>query len=181
MHAAVLAIAEKEVDLNPFAPQFGLIVWTLLAFLIVLYILAKRVFPKVQETLADREMKVKGDLEEAEKTKREAEAILEDYKSRVANVREEANKIVDEARQTAEQVRKDLIAKAEGEARLIVDKAQIQLQGERDRTLGELQSQLAQWSTEIASRIVGKQLDVQTQKSLVDQFIADLETQGSKK
>ncbi|MCA1841102.1 MAG: F0F1 ATP synthase subunit B [Actinomycetota bacterium] len=179
MHIVLAAAAEG--GFNPLKPELGLPIFVTLAFIIVLFTLAKKVFPQLQSGLADREARIKGELEEAEKTRSEAEKILEDYKSRVANVREEANKIIDEARQTAEQVRKELIGKAEGEARLVVDKAQIQLNGERERALGELQQQLAQWTTDIASRIVGKQLDAQTQKGLVDQFIAELETEGVKK
>lgn len=175
----MLAVAEESEGFNPLSPEMGLYVWTLIAFIVVFYFLAKKVFPRLEETLADREKRIKGDLEKAEETKAEAEKILEEYKQRVAQAREESNKIIDEARQAAEQVRKDLIAKSESEARLIVDKAQNQLESEKERTLNELQAQLAQWSTEIAARIVERELDPNTQKELVERFIAEVQKEGT--
>lgn len=176
-HSIVLA-AE---GFNPLKPDPGLFVWVTIAFLVVLFVLAKKVFPKLQESLADREAKIGGDIAEAERIKQEAEAVLADYKARVAQAREEANKILEETRQSADSVRKDLIAKSEGEARLIVDKAQKELAGERERTIKAIQSQLAEWSTRIASRIVERELTPDGQSHLVEAFIADLEkeSQGS--
>ncbi|MEO7804463.1 MAG: F0F1 ATP synthase subunit B [Actinomycetota bacterium] len=171
----LLAIAE-EGGFNPLDVETGLYVWTTIAFLVVLFFLAKRVFPKLQEGLADREQRIKADLERAEETRLDAERVLEDYKSRVAHAREEANGIVDEARQAAETVRADLIQRAEGDARLIVDKAQKELAGERDRTMAELQTQLASWSTQIASQIVQKELTADSQRDLVDAFIRDVQS-----
>ena len=67
-----------EVDLNPFKPEFGLYVWVSIAFLVVFVLLGKKVFPKLEETLADREHRIKASLEEAEDAKRQAEKLLEE-------------------------------------------------------------------------------------------------------
>ncbi len=166
--------AEEGGGFNPLAPEPGLYIWTTIAFLVVFVSLAKKIFPKLQQTLADREARIKEEIELAEKTRADAEKVLEEYKARVAQAREEAGKIVDEARQAADSVRKELTAKAEQDARLIVDKAQQQLQGERDRALAELQQQLATWSTEIAGRIVERELNPQSQKDLVESFITSV-------
>ena len=170
--------AAEESSFNPLTPEFGLPFFVTIAFLAVLFLLAKKVFPKLEETLADREARIKEDLEEAERTKQEAEKVLEDYKARVSQAREEANRIVEEARQAAESVRADLIKRAEGESRLIVDKAQKELAGERDRAMGELQGQLAAWSTEIAKTIVQKELTTDGHRELVDAFIRDVQQKG---
>lgn len=173
-------ILAKEGGFNPFNPETGLWVWTLIAFLAVLYFLAKKVFPKLQEGLADREQRIRADLEQAEETRKEAERLLEDYKARVAQARDESNRIIDEARLAADTVRKDLISRAEGDARLIVDKAQKQLSGESERALAALQGQLAQWSAAIASQIVEKEVDAKTHQGLVDSFIGKLEADAKK-
>jgi F-type H+-transporting ATPase subunit b len=172
--------AAEEGGLNIFAPEFGLYVWTLIAFGVLLYFLAKRVFPRLGEGLADRERTIKEDLEEAERTKADAEKTLEEYRSRIAQAREESNRIIEEARQSADALRKDLIARAETEAREVVTRAQQQLDAERERTVGELQRQLAGWSAEIASRIIQRENDDDTQTELVDSFIRDVQQQGQK-
>lgn len=164
---------------NPFEPEFGLVVWTSVALAVVLYFLSKKVFPKLQEGLADREQKIKGEIEEAETLKKEAEKILADYKSKVSSAREETNQMIEEARAAAETVRLELVARAEGDARLIVDKARKQLAGERDRTLSELEGQLAKWATAIAGQIVQKELTPAAHKDLIDGFIADIRKEGA--
>jgi F-type H+-transporting ATPase subunit b len=176
-----LILAAEGGKFNPLAPEPGLFIWTTIAFIAVLFLLAKKVFPKLQETLADREQKIKADLEQAEKTRAEADRVLEDYKARVAQAREETSRMIDEARQSADSVRKDLIAKAEEDARGIVERARKQLDTERDRALSELHSQLAEWSTAIAARIVDKQLDPQSHKDLVDQFIKQIEQEAAER
>jgi F-type H+-transporting ATPase subunit b len=168
------------VNLNPFAPEYGLYIWVTLAFLIVFYILASKVFPRLDETLAERERRIKGELESAEAAKREAERLLEDYKSRVSSIREEAARITEEARAAAENLRKDLVSKAESEAREVVTRAQEQLNAERDRVIGELQRQLTSWSAEIASKIVGREIDPETHRDLVEAFIRDVQKESSR-
>lgn len=170
----MLLAAEETGGFNPLEPQFGLPFFLTIALLAVLYLLAKKVFPKLEETLADRERRIKGDLEKAEETRQEAERILEEYKARIDQAREESSRILDETRQSAEALRKELSTRAEADARLIVDKAQKSLQGERDRVLTELQAQLAAWSTEIAGRIVERELTPDAQRDLVDAFIRDV-------
>lgn len=174
-------ILAKEGGFNPLNVETGLYVWTTVAFLVVLYFLAKKVFPKLQEGLADREQRIRADLEQAEETRKEAERLLEDYKARVAQARDESNRIIEDARLAADTVRKDLISRAEGDARLIVDKAQKQLSGESERALSELQTQLAQWSAAIASQIVEKEVNAKTHQKLVDSFIDKLESDGAKR
>jgi F-type H+-transporting ATPase subunit b len=165
-------------DLNPFkVGDFGLYIWVSIAFLVVFILLGKKVFPKLEETLADRERRIKESLEEAEETRRQAEKLLEDYRTRVSQVRDEANKMIEESRKSADALRKDLVEKAETEARAIVAKAQEQLAGERERVVGQLEQQLAQWSTEIASRIIGRELTPQGHRELVEAFIRDVQKQ----
>lgn len=164
-----------EEGFNPLAVEPGLYVWTTIAFLTVLFVLAKKVFPKLEEGLADREAKIKEEIEKAEATKAEAEAVLADYKERVAAARDEASKMLEEARQSAETVRHDLIERAEGDARLIVDKARKQLAGERERILGALEGQLAEWSTTIAGQILQKELSAEAHRDLVESFIKDIQ------
>lgn len=165
---------EGEAAFNPFEPQFGLIVWTGIAFLVVLYLLSKKVFPKLQEGLADRERKIAEEIKAAEATRAEAEKILTDYKARVAAAREETSGMIEEARAQAEKVRQELIARAEGDARLIVDKARKQLGSERERILAELEGSLAEWSTSIAAQIVQKELSPDSHRDLVDRFITEV-------
>ena len=148
--------------------------WGLVAFLIVLFVLNKVAFPKLRQVIEEREKKIQGDLEAAEKAKNEANKELEEYKKKLAEARSEANRIIEEARQSGEQVRQDIIAKAERDAEATVARAQEQIEAERNRTVQELQSTIADMSIELAEKVVGRSLDDASQREFVDAYIKEV-------
>lgn len=174
MFSTLATVAEESTGFNPFSPDPGVYIWTAVAFLIVLYFLGKKVLPTLQKGLSDREQKIKSEIEEAEALKKDAEKILSDYKARVAAAGDETKKMIEDARTAAASVRDDLVMRAESDARSIVEKARRQLVGERERTLSELEGQLADWAVAIAGQIVRIELTPATQSDLIDEFIKDL-------
>jgi F-type H+-transporting ATPase subunit b len=166
--------AEEPSGLDLILPDLAELIWGAILFALVLLVLNKVAFPALKKAIAQREEKIQGDLEEAENAKAEANKQLEDYKKQLADARGEANRIIEEARQSAEQVRKDLVAKAEQEAQQIVERAQEQITAERNRTVQELQSTIADLSIELASKVVGRSLDDKSQREMVDAYISEV-------
>ena len=166
--------AEEASGLALVLPEPAELIWGAVCFFIVLGFLSKVAFPKIKQALEEREQTIQGDLESAEQTKAEAEKVLEDYKKQVADAKGEANRIIEDARQSAEQVRKDLVAKAEQEARQITERAQEQLAAERNRTVTELQSTIADLSIELAEKVVGRTIDAASQRDMVDAYIKEV-------
>jgi F-type H+-transporting ATPase subunit b len=180
--AGVLLQAEAEVsekeDLYPHANE--LIVGAIV-FAVLFVFMWRWVLPRVARLLDERRQKIQGELEQAEATRREADAELARYREQLANAREEANRIIDEGRKTAEQLRTDLQTKAEEEARATVTRATEEIRAERDRVLRELSSQVGQIAVELAERVVEKELDKTTQQKLVDRFIEQVSGSGNGK
>jgi F-type H+-transporting ATPase subunit b len=180
--AGVLLQAEAEVsekeDLYPHANE--LIVGAI-AFAVLFFFMWRWVLPRVGTLLDDRRQKIQGELEQAEATRREADAELARYREQLANAREEANRIIEEGRKTAERLRTDLQAKAEQEAGATVARATEEIRAERDRVLRELSTQVGQIAVELAERVVEKELDKTTQQKLVDQFIEEVSGSGNGK
>jgi F-type H+-transporting ATPase subunit b len=180
--AGVLLQAETEVsqkeDLYPHANE--LIVGAI-AFAVLFVFMWRWVLPRVSKLLDERRQKIQGELERAEATGREAEAELARYREQLANAREEANRIIEEGRKTAEQLRTDLQAKAEQEAGATVARATEQIRAERDRVLRELSAQVGQIAVELAGRVVQKELDKTTHQKLVDEFIEQVSGSGNGK
>ena len=83
--------------------------------------------------LAERTAKIQGEMEKAEATRQEADALLAEYRQQLAGARDESNRIIEEARKTAEQLRRDVQAKAEEESQATVARAQEEIRAERDR------------------------------------------------
>jgi len=84
------------------SPNLGLMIWTLLVFGITMYVLSKVAFPRIQEALDKRANLIRDSIDEAEKTREEANEVLEEYRARLKEAREQADDIIARARKTAE-------------------------------------------------------------------------------
>jgi F-type H+-transporting ATPase subunit b len=129
----------------------------------------------MSKTLEARQAAITGQMEAAEKAKGEAEGVLSDYKAQLADSKAEANRILEEARQSGEQMRADLMTKAESDAEQIRAKARDEAAGEMARALSDARSQVGEISVDLAGRIVGESLDADAHKALIDRYLADLE------
>ena len=172
--------AEHEREgIDLILPATAELVWGVICFAVVAFVLMRYALPKIREAVEARENKIRADLEGAESTKAEAEKQLDAYKKQLAEARAEANRIIEEARSSAEEVRRDIIAKSEKEAESIVARASEQIQAERQRTMQELQGQLATLSIELAEKVVGRSLDGESQREMVDAYIREVSGMSS--
>jgi F-type H+-transporting ATPase subunit b len=148
----------------------------LIAFVIIFTFVWKWALPAVNRMLEARQQAITGQLTAAEEAKREAESLLADYKAQLAKARDEANQIVEEARQTGESLRTDIVGKARTEADEIARKAREDAAAERARAATAIRDEVASLSLDLAQKVVSGSVDVKAQKALVDRYIADLET-----
>ena len=174
------SIVAAEKTKNPLIPAWNELIWGTVAFILLLVVLWRAgVFKRISEALAERTAKIEGQIKDAEATQAEANKILEDYKRQVAGAREEANRIVAEAREAGEQLRKDLQQKAQDEANRMVESARLEIQAERERAKRELRREVGSLAVQVAERVVGSELDHDRQLSLVDSYIDELSASGA--
>lgn len=170
----LLAAEEERTGLDLVLPDAAELIGGALAFLVVFALLGKFVWPRISEAIQKREQTIQAQAEEAEQARSEAKRILDEYHGKIAEARSESNRILEEARQSAEEVRKDLIEKAKAEAAQTVERAQEQIEAERLRTIQELQAQVADMSIELAEKVIGRSLDAPAQRQLVDAYIKEV-------
>lgn len=166
--------AEEVSEAQDLYPQLSELFVAALAFFVLLFFMWKFAIPRLNQILEARQKKIQGDLESAERAKRGAEQMLEDYRTQLSGARDEANRIIEEARNQAEQLRRDLEQRAQEEARGIVERAQEEIRAERDRVFQELKAQVGELSLVLAERTVGDQLDRDRHLRLVDDYVRDL-------
>ena len=167
------AEAPKEVtSKNPIVPEAFELIYGVVAFAVLVFLFLKFAYPAVQKGLEARTERIRADLDQAEKAKTEAEKVLADYKKQVANAKAEADKIIDDARKQAEKVKADIVAKANDEAGEIKAKANADIESARSAALASLQGSVADIAIELAEKVVEKNLDKDTNKRLIDSFIA---------
>jgi F-type H+-transporting ATPase subunit b len=149
-----------------------LIIWTLISFFILLILLKKVAFPPILKGMKQREETIKQQLEEAQKTKKEAENLLEDYKRQLAEARSEAQKIVNEGKSLGENMRKEIVQKAQAESNQIVKRAQEEIELQKQKAILELQEKIADLSIMAATKIINKSLNTEDNRRLVEEYVS---------
>jgi F-type H+-transporting ATPase subunit b len=159
--------------ITPAVPEM---IWGAVAFAVVAFVLIKFAFPGVRKGLAARQEKIRNDLESAERARTEAEQERAKYEDQLALARQEANRIVEEARVAAEGVRQEVTARADTEAADIRSRAQADARLAADNAMRDLQQRVGDLSIELAEKIVGRNLDRDTQRALVESFISSVDS-----
>jgi len=159
---------------SPILPETNEIIWGGLAFVILLVVMWKFALPGVRNMMKQREDRIRDDLERAEQAKTEGESVLAEYQSQLADARTEAGRIIEEARQSADQLKRDLTARAEADAADIRARAQQDVELATDRATADLRGRMAELSIELAEKVVERNLDRATQTALIDSYIDDV-------
>jgi len=154
--------------------DWGLQIWTLVAFVVLLVLLAKFAFKPIAQALDRRSETIKKSIDDAEKQRAESKKLMEDYQKQLADARNEAGKIIEEARQLGEQVRKEVVEKSNAEASAAVQRAQEEIRRQQDKGIQEMKDTVAALSVQIASRVIEKEVNEATHRQLVDNLIKDL-------
>ena len=159
---------------NPILPDTSELIIAAAAFLILFFAMRQLAMPAIRKAMQARTERIRHDLDAAEKARADAQQVLDDYQRQLADAKNEANRIVEEARQAAEGVRRDLVAKAEAEAADIKARANADIQAAKDRAMAELRSQLTTLTIDLAERVVKRNLDRDSNAALVDEYISSI-------
>jgi F-type H+-transporting ATPase subunit b len=151
----------------------GFAIWVLISMLVFLYIMGKYAVPPVLQALSEREQRIKDSLESAEKAIAKAERISEDNKKALKEAELKAQKIRKEAIEEAE-LRAERIDKAKKDASKLLEDARNTIEQEKKQALSELRDEVAHLAIKSASMILEEELDEVKNKKLVDKFIGDL-------
>jgi F-type H+-transporting ATPase subunit b len=163
---------------NPILPDTTELVWGSISFVLLLVLLWKVALPPVRKSMAARTERIRANLDSAERSKAEAQTVLDEYQRRLADAKNEANRIIEEGRQTADRVRKDLIAKAEADAAELRQRAAADIEAAKGQALEELRASLTALAIDLAEKVVERNLDRDTNTALVESYIAQVGARG---
>lgn len=170
---AVIAAGGGEngglLDVNP-----GLMIWTVITFVILILILKKVAWKPILTALDKRESDIKESLAQAEKAKDEAKKILEENQANLAKAEEESKKIIEQSRAYAESLKEQLIKDSKDQAKKIVDEASSEIQRKKDAAFEELKGQIAEIAVNAAEKIIRGSLDAQKSKQIIDKYLNDV-------
>ncbi|MBK9098331.1 MAG: F0F1 ATP synthase subunit B [bacterium] len=157
------------LDVNP-----GLMIWTVITFIVLLLILKKVAWKPILTALDKRESDIKESLAQAEKAKDEARKILEENQANLAKAEEESKKIIEQSRAYAESLKEQMIKDSKDQAKKIVDEASSEIQRKKDSAFEELKGQIAEIAVNAAEKIIRESLDAQKSKQVVDKYLNEV-------
>jgi F-type H+-transporting ATPase subunit b len=159
-------------------PNVGIMIWTIVVFVISLFILRRAVFPQIGKALDERAKKIEGDIDSAARTREEAEDVLGEYRERLKEARAQSDEIVQRARQAAEAHQKE--AKEQGREVIAeaTKRAQREIQTATQRALDDLRREVADLTITATEKVTRKTLDSADQRRLVEEALAELDFSG---
>ena len=172
----------KPADDNPFAGEtnqiLDLAIWTVVVFLILVFVLKKFAWAPMLEGLKKREESIRGALDEAAKARDEAHSIRLSLQQEMGLAHEKVKAIIDEARRDAQALREEEVAKAKAEIGLERERLHREIQVETDQALQSLWTRAAELATQVSAKALGRQLDGDAQRRLIDEALTDLQESG---
>jgi F-type H+-transporting ATPase subunit b len=165
----------QEGEFTPFSINTGLIFWTVVVFAILLALLWRFGWPAILKTVEDRERRIQQQLEEAERARAEAARLLEEHKRTIAGAKAEAQEIVARAKAVADKERETLLARARQEYDQLLERARHEIDAEKEKAIVALRREAVDLSIAAASKLLEAQLDSETNRKLVTEYLAQLE------
>jgi len=157
------------------SPDVGLMIWTLLVFVISMYILTKVAFPRIAAALDKRQQAIEESIAVAERTRTEADRLLEEYRARLAEARQQADDIVLRARKTAENNEAEALAEARRKREEMMAQTRRDIEQETRRAIQEIRNEVADLTVRATEKVTRKTLTQDDQKRLVEEALSELD------
>jgi F-type H+-transporting ATPase subunit b len=154
----------------------GLIIWTILIFLLLVALLRKLAWKPLLDALEERTRRIKDSLDKAEAAKQAAEQARTEYETMMAKARQESQELIAKSRKTAEATREEIITKAQIESEQLTQRVKKEIDLARQKALDEIKHTAAELSINIATRIIGKSLGAKDHQELIRQALSEIQT-----
>jgi len=167
--------AEEEGGSFLVTPGLGLMIWTLIAFGVTMYVLKKLAFPKIGDALEKRATAVRENIEASERQRAEADEILKEYRARLKEAREQADDISARARKSAENAVSEATAEGKAKREELVAAARKDIESETRRSLGSIRREVADLTVLATEKITRKSLTDADHQKLVEEALAEVD------
>jgi F-type H+-transporting ATPase subunit b len=161
----------------------GLMIWTIVAFLVTLFVLSRYAFGPVQRIIDERRDRIRTAIDEADNARAEARKLLEEHRALIGSARTDAEEILSEARRVADSTRERVREEAEADRQRRLEETHRQVEAETRRALEEIRAEVADLTLIAATKVTGKALTSDDHKRLIEDSIKELDfsqLEGSK-
>jgi F-type H+-transporting ATPase subunit b len=175
MAAPLMPIAASSSGSFLISPNVGLMVWTLILFGLSLIVLWRWVFPRIGAALDRRQHAIEESIDAAEQTRRQADALLEEYRERLHEAREQAQEIIERARRAAETHERESEAEAAARREALMERTRREIEAETRRAIQEIRREVADLTVLATERVTRKVLTEEDQRRLVEETLSELD------
>ena len=178
--AATPALAQEGAggeSVNLLSPAGGLMFWTLLVFLLLIFILRRFAFKPLLAAVEAREQSLQRALDEARKDREDAAKLLEEHQRQLDAARGEAQRFIAEGRATAEKMKAEMLEATRAQQQELMERAKRDIEQEKMRAIAELRRTAVDLAIAGASKVIEKDLDSGANRQLVESFLSSIPTQ----
>jgi F-type H+-transporting ATPase subunit b len=173
----ILFLAAEEEGGGNFlvSPNVGLMIWTLLAFGITLFLLNKLAFPRIAEALDKRRRAIEDSIDHAEQAKREADELLEEYRARLREAREQAEDITVRARKAADSLADEAKAEASKQREELMERTRRDIEAETRRAIDAIRKEVADLTVIATEKVTRKSLTPDDHRRLIEEALGEVD------
>jgi len=177
---AMASEAAEGAPVDLLAPSTGVMAWTLIIFLLLLFVLSKFAFKPLFAAVEAREQALSDAIEGAKRDRAETEAALAQQRAQLEAARSEAQQIVADSRATAEKMRSDLLAQTKQQQEEMIEQARRAIEGEKAAAIADLRKEAVDLAIAGASRVIEQNLDSAGNRKIVESFLASLDSKAGR-
>jgi F-type H+-transporting ATPase subunit b len=175
--AQIAVAAAEETGGGKFlvTPGIGLMIWTLLIFFFTMYVLSKVAFPRIQEALEKRANAIRENIDASERQRQEADKLLEEYRARLKEAREQADDIIARSRKAADSAKAAATEDGKAKREELVEAARRDIEAETRRSLERIRKEVADLTVLATEKVTRKSLDDADHKRLIDEALSEVD------
>jgi F-type H+-transporting ATPase subunit b len=156
------------------SPNGGLMVWTLVIFVLLWVVLSKFAFKPITKAVEDRERALQDAIDAAQRDREQAAKLLAEQRTQIEAARDEAQRIIVEGRGMGEQLRAKMLEETRTEQQDLLERARREIGAERDRAIAELRRETVDLAIAGASKVIAKNMDDASNRKIVESFLASI-------
>lgn len=152
-----------------------LLIVQLVNFFVLFIALYFILFKLVRKVVAERQQKIKGQIDEAEKLRMEAEQFRKEFEEKLRQVEEKTKQLINDAIKKGDEEKNSIIAYAREESHKLIERARAEIETERKEAMIALRKELSNMALEIAGKVISKTMDDDIHRKMVDDFVKEME------
>jgi F-type H+-transporting ATPase subunit b len=157
------------LEINP-----GLIIWTIITFILLVFVLKKLAWKPLTDALQKREDHIRNSIEQAEKANQEAEQLLSENREKLSRFEENGKRILNEHRAMGEKLKSEMLDKANQQYRKMMDQAKQEIDRDKEKALVQLRGEIVGLAIQAAGKILDETLDENKHRKIIDSYLKEL-------